>query len=133
MPFTPFNREQTAFKSGVQILASDDFKYTEEGGTLDAAAIGERYVPCGFPFVRDTASGRYVPFVAATHVTGSALNAGFTDPVICDVDFNCDGVHDIVMGALIWRGSVYPGKLPAEVTAEFKAVTPNIRYVTRGL
>lgn len=135
MPYTPFNREQTAFKSGVQILASDDFKYTEEGGTLDAAAIGDRYVPCGFPFVRDTASGRYVPWIDATHagVAPATVAAGFTDPVICDVDFNCDGVHNIIVGALIWRGSVYPGKLPAEVTDAFKAANTNIRYVTRGL
>lgn len=132
MPYVPYNRPQTGFKSGITILASEDFKYTEEGGTLDAAAIGERYVEVGEPFVRNETTGRYVPFVAATHATAGALNAGFTDPVILDVDFNCDGVHNIVVGALLWKASVYNGKLPDKVTAEFKAVTPHIRYITRG-
>lgn len=127
MPYTPFNREQTEFKGGITILASDDFKYTEEGGTIDAAAVGNRYVPCGFPFIRNLTTGKYVPFTAET--TG----ANFTDPVLCDVDFNCDGVHDTIVGALLWRGSVYPNKLPVEVSAAFKAANPNIRYVSRGL
>lgn len=133
MPYeVPNNQSQTAFKGGIQILASVHFKYTEEGGTLSATAIGNRYVACGEPFVRQTSTGKYVPFVAATHVTGGALNAGFTDPVICDVDFNCDGTNDVVVGQLLYEATVYAAKLPAKVTPEFKAVTPRIRYLNRG-
>lgn len=134
MPYeVPSNQPQTAYKGGKTILASRHLQYTEEGGTLDAAAIGNRYVELGEPFVRDNTSGRYVPFVAATHVTTGVLNAGFSDPVICNVDFNCNGVNHVIVGELIIRGSVYDKKLPAKVTAAFKAITPNIRYVTRGL
>lgn len=134
MPYTPHDREQTAFKSGIQILASQDFDYTLEGGTIDAAALGARYVPVGFPFVQDVATRRYVPFVAATHTTDGVLNAGFRDPVLTNVDFNSDGVHNIIVGELIYRGRVYDKKLPTEVTAAFKAVTQHkIGYEDRGI
>ena len=135
MPYeVPRNQDATAFKGGKTILASViALQYTEEGGTLDAAAIGDRYVELGEPFIRDNASGRYVPFVAATHVTAGAINAGFSDPVICNVDFDCNGSDNVVVGELIVRGSVYDKKLPTKVTAAFKAVTPGIRYVSRGL
>lgn len=133
MPYTPFDRSQSSFKSGITILASQDFDYTLEGGTIDAAALGARYVPVGFPFVQNESTGRYVPFVAATHVTGGALNAGFRDPVLTNVDFNSDGTHNIIVGELIYRGRVYSGKLPAEVTAAFKSLTANkIGYEPRG-
>lgn len=127
----PYDQDQTEYKGGLQIRSSIHFRYTEEGGTLDAASIGARYCPVGLPFVRSAATGRYHPFVAATHVTGGVLNAGFDDPVICDVDFDCDGVHNIVVGALLTHASVYSAKLPPEVTPEFKAITPNIRYTNR--
>lgn len=134
MPYqVPRNRPQTEFKGGIQILASAHFKYTEEGGQIDAAAVGARYVPCGEPFIRNLTTGRYDPFVAATHVTNGVINAGFADPVICDVDFDCNGVDDVIVGQLIYEGSVYAKKLPAAVTAPFKAVTPRIRYIERGL
>lgn len=125
MPYVPYNREQTAFKGGITILASQDFKYTTEGGTLDAAAIGNRKVEVGEPFIQNIATGRYVPYTGQT--------AGFRDPVLCDVDFFCDGVHNVVVGALIWKGEVYGAKLPAAVTDAFKAANPNIRYNYRGL
>lgn len=134
MPYTnPRNQDQTPFKGGKTILASLHFRYTEEGGTLDAAAIGERYVELGEPFIRSNSTGRYVPFVAATHVTTGVINAGFSDPVICNVDFNCNGVDNVIVGELLISGSVYDKMLPTKTTAAFKAVTPNIRYVTRGL
>lgn len=135
MPWeVPYDQDQTEFKGGLQIRSSIHFRYTEEGGTLDAAAIGARYCPVGLPFVRNDTTGRYDPFVAATHTnaTTGVLNAGFSDPVICDVDFDCDGVHNIVVGALLSHASVYAAKLPPEVTAAFKAITPNIRYTVRG-
>lgn len=134
MPYeVPSNQPQTAYKGGKTIIASRHMQYTEEGGTLDAALIGNRYVELGEPFVRDNASGRYVPFVDATHTTTGTLNAGFSDPVICNVDFNCDGSNNVIVGELLIRASVYSAKLPAKVTAAFKGITPNIRYVTRGL
>lgn len=134
MPFeVPHNQPATPYKGGKTILASKHIKYTEEGGTLDAAAIGNRYVELGEPFIRDNTSGRYVPFVAATHTTGGAINAGFSDPVICNVDFNCDGVHNVIVGELLYEATVYSKKLPAKVTAAFKAITPRIRYENRGL
>lgn len=133
MPYTPFNRDQTAFKSGKNILASEHFAYTEEGGTLDAVAIGNRYVEVGEPFVRDMATGKYVPFTDAAHLTTGALNTGFADPVVCDIDFDCDGVNDVIVGQLLIKASLYPGKLPASVTDAFKELThPNMRYYPRG-
>lgn len=135
MPYVPYNRPQSEFKSGKTILASQDFKYTVEGGTLDAAAIGDRYVEVGEPFIKNDATGRYVPFTDAAHIdaTTGAIVAGFSDPVICDVDFNCDGVHNPVVGPLMWQATVYEPKLPAAVTDAFKRHTPNIRYESRGL
>lgn len=134
MPYqVPRNRPQSEFKGGIQILASAHFKYTEEGGTLDAAAIGAAYVPCGSPFIRNMTTGRYYPFVEATHVTAGVVNAGFADPVICDVDFDCNGIDDVVVGQLIYEGAVYLHKLPDSVTAAFRTVTPRIRYIERGL
>lgn len=128
MPYqVPSNRPQSEFKGGIQILASAHFKYTEEGGTIDAVAVGANYVPCGSPFIKNITTGFYVPYVDAV-TTG----ANFTDPVICDVDFDCDGVNHVVIGQLIYEGSVYAQKLPASVTAEFKAASPRIRYITRG-
>lgn len=134
MPYeVPSNQDQTPFVGGKTIIASRHMQYTEEGGTLDAVAIGNRYVELGEPFVFQVSTGRYVPFVAATHVTAGVLNAGFTDPVICNVDFNCNGADHVVVGELLIRASVYAPKLPAKVTAAFKAITPNIRYISRGL
>lgn len=135
MPYeVPRNQDATEFKGGKTILASIHFLYTEEGGTIDAAAVGDRYVELGEPFVFNETTKKYVPFVSATHVTTGALNAGFSDPVICHVDFNCDGVNDVVVGELIYTGTFYDKKLPAKVTADFKALTqPLIRYNSRGL
>lgn len=133
MPYeVPRQRPQSEFKGGITILASAHFQYTEEGGTLDAALIGERYVPVGEPFVQNTTSRKYEPFVAATHLnaTTGALNTGYADPVICDVDFNCNGTDDVIVGQLLIRGSVYNGKLPDAVTDEFRTLTqPLLRYV----
>lgn len=134
MPYeVPQNQPQTAFKGGKSILASVHLKYTEEGGTIDAAAVGARYVELGEPFIRNNTTGRYVPFVDATHIAAGAIVAGFSDPVICNVDFTCNGTNHVVVGELMYEASVYSFKLPSKVTAAFKAVTPRIRYVTRGL
>lgn len=132
MPYTPYNREQEEFKGGIQILASQDFSYTPEGGTIDAAEVGAVYVPVGTPFVQDVATGRYVPYNDADHTTTGALNAGFRDPVLCNVDFQCDGVHNVVVGELLRKATVYPKKLPASVTATFMTLNPHIFYEYRG-
>lgn len=134
MPYeVPRDKGQTPFVGGKTILASVHLRYTEEGGTLDAAAIGDRYVELGEPFVRDNATGRYVPFTDAAHITTGALNAGFSDPVICNVDFNCNGTDNVVVGELLYEASVYLPKLPDKVTPAFRAITPRIRYISRGL
>lgn len=133
MPYeVPRNQDATAFKGGKTILASIHFKYTEEGGTLDATAIGDRYVELGEPFVRNNTTGRYVPFVAATHVAAGVLAAGFSDPVLCNVDFECNGTDHVVVGELLYEATVYAPKLPAKVDAAFRGITPRIRYMTRA-
>lgn len=134
MPYTPYNRPQSDFRGGKQILASEDFRYTPEGGTIDAVKVGARYVEVGEPFVRNMNNdGLYEPFVDATHVADGALVAGFEDPVILDVDFNCDGVNNVVVGQLLNEGYVYDAKLPSKVTAAFKALNVHLHYVKRGV
>lgn len=138
MPYeVPRNKPATAFKGGSQIRSSIHYRYTEEGGTLDAAKIGARYVAVGEPFVRNQKTGRYEPWVDGTHYDAAAANklkAGFEDPVICDVDFDCNGTDNVIVGQLLIEASVYDQKLPTKVTASFRAAThPLIRYTHRGV
>lgn len=121
MPYTPGNFTETAFKSGKNILASEHFQYTESGGTLDGAKIGNTYLPVGTALARNTTSGKYEVFSTTT---------GFDDLCILNVDVQMAG-KDVVVGELLIRASVYSQKLPASVTQAFKDATkPLIRYVT---
>lgn len=137
MPYeVPRNLPQTEFKGGKTILASVHFDYTREGGTVDGAAVGNRYVELGEPFVQRTTDFKYVPYTDAAHLDAETgqLKDGFQDPVICDVDFNSSGDVDIVVGALLISGTVYSAKLPDKVTPAFKKLTgPLMRYEQRGL
>lgn len=133
MPYTPYNRPQSEFRGGKQILASEDFRYTPEGGTIDAAKVGARYVEVGEPFVRDMATGKYVPFTDAAHVEEGALADGFEDPVLCDVDFDSDGVNDIIVGQLLNEAYVYDKKMPEKVTEAFKKLNVHLHFVKRGV
>lgn len=133
MPYTPYNREMEEFRGGIQILASQEFQYTPEGGTIDAASVGAEYVAVGTPFVQNVATGRYVPYTDADHTTDGALSAGFRDPVITNVDFYSDGTHNIVVGELLRKATVYGAKLPESVTDTFKTLNPHIFYEYRGL
>lgn len=121
MPYTPGNFSETPFKSGKNILASEHLQYTESGGTLDGAKIGNAYLPVGTALARNTTSGKYEVFSTAT---------GFDDFCILNVDVQMAG-KDVIVGELIIRGSVYSKKLPASVTQAFKDLTkPLIRYVS---
>jgi len=112
---------QTAFKSGKNILASEHLQFIEAGATLDGAKFPAGIIDLGTLIARNTTSGKFEKFTTTT---------GFDNFGILNIDAISDGVHDLVVGEVIVRGSVYEAKLPvnAALTA-FKAVTPMIRYV----
>lgn len=118
--YTPkFN--ETEFKGGKNILASEHFQFIEAGGTLDATAFDTGYHDSGKLVARNTTSGKFEPFSAVE---------GFDNFSITNVDFDNDGTNDMIIGELLTRASVYEEKLADVVTAEFKAANPLIRYVT---
>lgn len=118
--YTPkFNDE--AFKGGKNILASEHLQFIEGGATLDATKFATGYHEVGKLIARNTTSGKYEPF---------SVVAGFDNFGILNVDFTNDGTNDLVAGEVIVRGSVYEAKLADDVTAEFKAANPLIRYVS---
>lgn len=118
--YTPkFN--ETVFKGGKNILASEHFQFIEAGGTLDATAFDTGYHDSGKLVARNTTTGKFEPFSAVE---------GFDNFSITNVDFDNDGTNDMIIGELLTRASVYEEKLADEVTAEFKAANPLIRYVT---
>ena len=118
--YTPkFN--ETVFKGGKNILASEHFQFIEAGGTLDATAFTTGYHDSGKLVARNTTTGKFEPFSAVE---------GFDNFSITNVDFDNDGTNDMIIGELLTRASVYEEKLADEVPAEFKAANPLIRYVT---
>lgn len=121
MPYTLRN-DRTEFKGGKNILASQHIQYNEEGAILDAAKIGKTYLPVGTPIARNTTTKKFEVFSA---------EAGYDNFGILNVDVDCDGENDVVVGEVLIRASVYEKKLPATVTAAFKTLTrPLIRYVS---
>lgn len=98
-------------------------QYFEAGGTLDAEATGAVYLPLGTLLARNLTTGKFEP------VAENADLAGFDNPVVMNIDVDCDGENDVIIGELIVRGSVYEAKLPTEVPDFFKDATPMIRYV----
>lgn len=125
MPYGPISNE-TQFRGGVNILASEHVQFIEGGATLDAAAIGKKYLPVGTALVRNTTSGKYEEY---SETTSGTFEPGYDNPVILNVDCDVDGTNDLIVGELIVRGSVYDAKLADNVTDAFKEATPLVRYV----
>ena len=118
---------ETAFKGGRNILASEHLEFVKGGATLDATAFTVGYHNVGKLIARNTTTGKYEP-VAET--TPGTLDAGFDSFSILNVDFDNDGVNDLIAGEVIVRGSVYEAKLADAPSDAFKAATPLIQYIT---
>lgn len=110
----------TEFRGGKNILASEHLQFIEGGATLDAEAFGETYVEVGTQIARNLTTGKFEEF---------SVTEGYDEFSVLNIDVDMDGVHDVIVGEAIVRGSVYEQKLPNEVTDEFKAANDNIRYV----
>jgi hypothetical protein len=120
MPYT-LQTGRADFQGGKNILASEHLQYLEVGATLDAQAFGEGHIELGTAIARNQNTGKYEPFTTAE---------GYEDFAILNIDADCNGEDDIIVGEVIIRGSVYDAKLPDNVTEEFKTLTqPLIRYV----
>lgn len=125
MPYTGKITE-TAFKSGVNILASEHFQFIEGGATLDAEVIGERYLPVGTPIMRNTTTGKFEVYSDGD----SGLPDGYDEFSLLNIDVNIDGKTNVIVGEVLIRASVYDAKLPDSVTDVFKEATRSqIRYV----
>lgn len=119
MPYTP-KFGGTEFRGGKNILASEHFQFIEGGATLDASSFGEGYVDVGAMVARNDSTGKFEEF---------STTEGYSNFGVLNHDVEMDGVHDVVVGEVIVRGSVYENKLATEVADEFKAANPMIRYV----
>lgn len=117
---------RTDFKGGKNILASTHFQYVEAGVTLDAEAFGKGYIEVGTAIGRNKTTGKYEPY----EDDNGQLNDKFDELGILNIDVDCDGENDIIVGEVLIRASVYEAKLPDNVTEAFKEATrPMIRYV----
>lgn len=114
---------QADFQGGKTILASEHFQFIEAGATLDAEAFGQGKIEVGTLVGRNTTTGKF------EGVAGAEDLENFDNFGILNHDAICNGKDDIIVGEVIIRGSVYEAKLPTEVSDEFKAQTPMIRYV----
>lgn len=123
MPLYTPKASETEFRGGKNILASEHLQFIEAAATLDAEAFGAGYHDVGKLVARNTSTGLYEPVADA-----EALD-GFDNFGILNVDWECDGENNVVAGEVIVRGSVYEEKLADEVSDEFKAANPLIRYV----
>ena len=123
MPYAP-KSTRSEFKGGKNILASAHVQFKEVGGTFDATAFPVGVVEVGQCAIKNDTTGKYEPNAD----NAGSLPAGYSDPVILNVDFENDGETDTVVGELIVRGSVYEPKL-VDVTAGFKAALPMVRFV----
>ena len=112
---------KTQLQGGKNILASEHLQFVEAGATLDHTAFPTGFNEVGAQVARNSTTGKFEPFTAVE---------GFDDFGILNEDFNNDYGQDLIAGEVIVRGSVYADKLPAEVTEEFKAANPMIRYVS---
>lgn len=124
MPLYTPKTSKTEFQGGKNILASEHLQFIEGGGTLDATAFGAGFHDVGKLIARNLTTGKYEPVADAEELDG------FDNFGILNVDYECDGENDVIAGEIIVRGSVYEAKLADEVSAEFKAANPLIRYVT---
>src|SRR6185312_11821726 len=124
MPLYTPKFSNTGFTGGKNILASEHLQFVEGGATLDASKFATGYHDVGKLIARNTTSGKYEP------VADVADLSGFDNAGILNVDFTNDGENDLVAGEVIVRGSVYEAKLADEVSDDFKAANPLIRYVS---
>lgn len=121
MPFYTPKFEVTDFKGQKGILASEHVQYIEAGATLDATKFDVGENGAGKLIARNETTGKFEPFTVAE---------GFDNFSVLEYGFINDGENDLIAGSVIVRGSVYEAKLADEVTDEFKALTPMIRFVT---
>lgn len=121
MPFYTPKFSVTDFSGGTGILASEHIQYLEAGATLDAAKFSTATHAPGKLIARNTTSGKFEPFTVVE---------GFDNFAVLEYGFDNDGVNDLIAGSVIVRGSVYEAKLADTPSAEFKTVTPMIRYVS---
>lgn len=132
MPLYTPKTSETDFRGGKNILASEHFQNIEAGATLDAEAFGEGYHDVGKLIARNTSTGKFEPVADVTGdpEEGTTGLEGFDNFGILNVDYQCDGVNDVIAGEVLVRASVYELKLADEVSDAFKAANPMIRYVT---
>lgn len=119
--YTPKSGE-TEFRGGKNILASENFQFIEVAGTLDATKFESGYNEAGLIIAKNASSGLW------EDVQGVEELDAYEDFGILNVDYDNDGVNNVVAGEIIVRGSVYEPKLVGDATDAFKAKTPMIRY-----
>lgn len=122
---------RTAFSGGKNILASEHVQFIEGGATLDATKFGAGLIEVGTLIVRNTTTGKFEPYADYTDTeTGTtSFPPGYDEPAVLNVDVDCNGVDDVIVGEVIVRGSVYEAKLPVAPSEHFKAKAPMIRFV----
>lgn len=111
---------KTQLQSGKNILASEHLEFITGGATLDHTAFPTGYNEVGAQVARNLSTGKFEPFTVVE---------GYDNYGVLNEDFNNSYEQDLIAGEVIVRGSVYELKLPEEVSAEFKAANPLIRYV----
>lgn len=121
MPFYTPKFSVSDFSGGNGILASEHLQYLEAGATLDATKFSVGAQGAGKLIARNLSTGKFEPFSAVE---------GFDNFSVLEYGFTNDGENDLIAGSVIVRGSVYEDKLADEPSAEFKAATPMIRYVS---
>lgn len=124
MPFYTPKFEVSDFSGQKGILASEHVQYIEAGATLDATAFAVGEHKAGKLIARNTTTGKFEPVADAAELDG------FDNFGILEYGFVNDGENDLIAGSVIVRGSVYEAKLADEVSDEFKAKVPMIRFVT---
>lgn len=128
MPFYTPKFEVTGFTGSNGILASEHLQYLEAGATLDATAFPTGTNGAGKLIARNLTTGKFEPFKEAGE--DETAGEGFDNFSVLEYGYDNDGVNDVIAGSVIVRGSVYEDKLADEVSADFKALTPMIRYVS---
>lgn len=132
MPFYTPKFEVSDFNGQKGILASEHVQYIEAGGTLDATKFDTGEVGAGKLIARNTDTGKFEPVADVTgdEEEGTTGLEGFDNFAVLEYGFVNDGKNDLVAGSIIVRGSVYEAKLADEVSNEFKALVPMIRFVS---
>lgn len=132
MPFYTPKFEVSDFSGGKGVLASDNLQYLEAGATLDATAFATGDHGPGKLIARNLSTGKFEPVAEVTgdEEEGTTGLEGFDNFSILEYGFTNDGENDLIAGSVLVRASVYEAKLADEVSDDFKALSPMIRYVT---